>query len=124
MKQFREEVFNGIVCHHDLGAHASHGASPNNTLKLYMFCISGEHFALLYTVLDQVHMEALLNSDALLTSVDECNNLGVSDVLLPELYASHFMGSIITLTMRLSLMQHMIETISKKWARAGRLGYY
>jgi hypothetical protein len=124
MKQFWEEVFDGIACHHNLGAHASRGASPDDALELYVFCVSGEHSMHLYTVLNQVHTEALLNSDTLLTSVDECNNLGVIDVLLPELYASHFMGIIILLAMRLSLMQHMIETISKKRARVGRLGYY
>ncbi len=124
MKQFWEEVFNGIACHHDLGARASRGASPDDALELYVFCILGEHRAHFYTVLEQVHTEVLSNSNVLLTSVNECNNLGVSDVLLPELYASHFMGSIIPLAMRLSLMQHMIETILKKRARAGRLGYY
>jgi hypothetical protein len=57
MKQFWEEVFDGLAHHHDLGARASHGASPYNALELYVFCVLGEHSVHLYTVLDQVHTE-------------------------------------------------------------------
>ena len=69
--------------------------------------------------LDGIHLQALSDSRDLILRIDLCTNWGVSAVLLPKLHCSHFMGSIIPLMTRLSLIQQMIEVRYVDWG-----GYY
>jgi hypothetical protein len=73
----------------------------------------------MFNFLDDIHSQALSDSRDLILRIDSCINWGVSAVLLPELHCSHFMGSIIPLMMRLSLIQRMIEVCNVNWG-----GYY
>ena len=69
--------------------------------------------------MDDIHSQALSDSRDLILRINLCINWGVSAVLLPELHCSHFMGSIIPLMTRLSLIQQMIEVRNVDWG-----GYY
>jgi hypothetical protein len=110
IKIFWVEIFKRITHYHELGAHASCEARPNNALELYINCVDPCQSMFLYKVLGNIHFEVQQKSDELFSSVESCNNWGVSNILLPKLYASHFTGSIILLAMRMLLMQHMIVT--------------
>ena len=73
----------------------------------------------MFDFLDDIHSQALSDSRDLILKIDVCINWGVSAVLLPELHCSHFMGSIIPLMTRLSLIKRMIEVRNVNWG-----GYY
>ena len=77
-----------------------------------------QHLAM-FDYLDDIHLQALEDSKDLFLRVDLCMNWEVSAVLIPELHSSHFMGSIIPLMMRLSLIKQMIEVRTVNWG-----GYY
>jgi hypothetical protein len=73
----------------------------------------------MFNRLDDIHLHTLSDSRDLVLRIDLCINWGVSAVLLPELHFSPFMGSIIPLMARLSLIQQMIEVRNVDWG-----GYY
>jgi hypothetical protein len=119
MKCFWVAVFEGIIRWHDLGSLAGHGATSNDTLEIFIDCCPIKELNRLYQALDMLHSNALDNGQELLELVQLCNNWGVSNILLPELPSSHFMGSIIPLSSNVSLVEQMIHVRNINWG-----GYY
>ncbi len=76
------EEFGESMLWHDLGALASHGATPNNTLKIFIGCCPNKERELVYQALDSLHSNAVEDAQDLLQLVDSCKNWGVSDILL------------------------------------------
>jgi hypothetical protein len=109
MKFFWVRVFEGIALWHDLGALTGHGATPDDTLKIFIGCRPKEERKQVYQALDALHSNAVEDAQDLLQLVDSCNNWGVSNILLSELHSSHFMGSIIPLSFKVSLVEQMIH---------------
>jgi hypothetical protein len=115
MTCFWVAVFEGIALWHDLGSLAGHGATPNDALKNSIDCCPIEEHNCLYKALDALHSNALDNGQELLEIIQLCNNWGVSDILLSKLHSSHFMGSIILLSSKVSLVEQMIHVRNINW---------
>jgi hypothetical protein len=115
MKFFWVRVFEGIAHWYDLGALANHGATPDDSLEIFIDCCPNEERERVYQALDALHSNAVEDAQDLLQLVDSCNNWGVSDILLPELHSSHFMGSIIPLSFKVSLVEQMIQSANLIW---------
>ena len=81
----------------------------SSRLKIFIDCCPNDECERLYEALDACHLNPLEDGQELLQLVDSCNNWGVSDILLPELHSSHFMGSIIPLSFKVSLVEQMIH---------------
>jgi len=109
MKFFWVRVFEGIALWHDHGALAGHGATPDDTLENFIDCCLNEERERVYQALDALHSNAVEDAQDLIQLVDLCNTWGVSNILLPELHSSHFMGSIIPLSFKVSLVEQMIH---------------
>ena len=115
MTCFWVAVFKGIALWHDLGSLAGHGAAPNDALEIFIDCCPIEERNWLYQALDALHSNALDNGQELLELIQSCTNWGVSNILLPKLHSSHFMGSIIPLSSKVSLVEQMIHVCNINW---------
>ena len=59
MKFFWVRVFEGIARWHDLGALAGHGATPNDSLEIFIHCCPNEEREQVYQAFDALHSNAV-----------------------------------------------------------------
>jgi len=126
MQLFWSEVFEGVTSYNPNGVDEHkeetnehediiRGALPDAALQMYVSVVPPERAQETFSFLKDIHSTALINAEALRKLVKKFDKLYrknlslLSTILLPEVYASNFTGSLASLEAGLALLRVLLN---------------